>query len=182
MVETRLQYDNSTLMQSALSLRMGDEMNTKPLQSDHDVTMVLTECELNMYAQTNQAQELASAYSRIGNLEDTLEELRVTHASLSNRFLKLQREHVRVTKENRRLQEDKATNSNTFPETVSEIIALRKQLGDMAEQLRQAEHTGTFWQLRFESQQETIDEYARCVDEMQVELRSRSGKREGKST
>lgn len=160
---------------------MGEKMNTKPLQPDHGVTMVLTECELNMYAPTQHEQELTSAYSRIGDLEDTLDELRVTHASLSNRFLKLQREHVRVTKENRRLQDFKASNSSTFPETVSEIISLRKQLSDVTEQLKQAEQTGTFWQLRFESQQETIDEYARCIDEMQIELRNRSGKQENKS-
>jgi chromosome segregation ATPase len=162
-------------MQPVITLMVGDEMNTKPLQPDHGATMVLTECELNMYAPTKSEQELTSAYSRIGDLEDRLEELRVTHTSLSNRFLKLQREHVRVTKENKRLQEDKLTNSSTFPETVTEIISLRKQLSDVTEQLKQAEQTGIFWQLRFENQQETIDKYARCVDEMQIELRSKTG-------
>jgi len=149
-------------------------MSSNLLSAEFGVTMVLTETELSMYAPSKLEQELTSAYSRIANLEDTLEELRVTHTSLATRFLKLQRDHVRVDKENRRLKEEKLSISSTFPETVTEIISLRKQMSDVTEQLKKAEQTGVYWQLRFESQQEAIDKYAHCIDEMQVELRSRS--------
>jgi predicted nucleic acid-binding Zn-ribbon protein len=154
-------------------------MSANMLSADFGVTMVLTETELSMYAPAKPEQELSSAYSRIANLEDTLDKLRVTHTSLSTRFLKLQRDHVRVEKENRRLQEEKLSNSSTFPETITEIIALRKQLSDVTEHLKQAEQTGVYWQLRYENQQEVIDKYARCVDEMQVELRSKSNNQKG---
>lgn len=128
--------------------------------------------DLNLSVTGENKEELALALARIAQLEDTLNQLRDTHTSLSHRFLKLQRVHVRVLKENSQLQSAHGATITSFPETVSEIIALRKQVSDLTIQLREAHNETKVWQVRHQSQQHTLDDHARCIDELQSELRN----------
>lgn len=128
--------------------------------------------DLNLSVSGENKEELTLALARIAQLEDTLHQLRNTHTSLSHRFLKLQRAHVRVLKDNAHLQNSQNTNSMSFPESVSEIIALRKQVSDLTLQLRDSKSETKLWQVRHESQQHTLDDHARCIDELQSELRN----------
>jgi chromosome segregation ATPase len=128
--------------------------------------------DLNLSASAERNHELSLALARIAQLEETLKDLRVTHSSLSHRFLKLQRVHVRVQKDNAQLQSAQGTNSMSFPESISEIIALRKQVSDLTLQLRESKNETKLWQARHESQQHTLDDHARCIDELQSALRN----------
>lgn len=128
--------------------------------------------DLNLSVSGENKQELALTLARIAQLEDTLLQFRNTHTSLSHRFLKLQRVHVGILKENAQLQSAHSTTSLSFPETVSEIISLRKQVSDITLQLRDAEAESKLWQVRHQAQQHALDDHARCIDELQSELRN----------
>jgi len=128
--------------------------------------------DLNLSVSGENTEELVLTLARIAQLEHTLHQLRNTHTSLSHRFLKLQRVHVRILKENEQLQSAHSTTSMSFPESVSEIIALRKQVTDLTLQLRDAKAESELWQVRHQAQQHTLDDHARCIDELQSELRN----------
>ena len=131
---------------------------------------VANKLDLDISGTVDSNQELAVALARIAQLEDTLQQLRSTHTSLSHRFLTLQRVHVRALKENVRL-ENSRNNVMNFPQTVSEIISLRKQVTTLTGQLREAQGLANWWQARHQTQQQTIDDQARCIDQLQVALR-----------